>query len=109
MNPILSTEQNFSQFSFAKKTISVSVSAAHLTKVLLCLLICLWSQQWFHYDGASGKSEFLNGNLAIPLQPWTGPYGSRRLRFPEFLDNRYMKVLRLSALRTGQLYPKRYP
>jgi hypothetical protein len=21
---------------------------------------------------------------AIPLQPWTGPYGSRRLRLPDF-------------------------
>ena len=24
----------------------------------------------------------------------------------EFLDNRHMKVVRLSALRTGRLYPK---
>jgi hypothetical protein len=29
--------------------------------------------------------------------------GSRRLRFPEFLDSRHMKVLRLLALRTGRL------
>jgi hypothetical protein len=25
---------------------------------------------------------------------------------PEFLDNRHMKVVRLSALRTGRLYPQ---
>jgi hypothetical protein len=25
--------------------------------------------------------------LAIPLQAWTDPEGSRSLRFPEFLDN----------------------
>ena len=43
----------------------------------------------------------------IPLQAWTGPYGSRRLRFLEFLDNRHMKVARLSALRTGRLYLQR--
>ena len=36
---------------------------------------------------------------AFPLQVWTGPWGSRRLRLPEFLDNRHMKVVRLSALR----------
>jgi len=41
---------------------------------------------------------------AIPLQVWTGPEGSRRLRFPDTIDSRYMKVVRLSALRTGRLY-----
>jgi hypothetical protein len=30
---------------------------------------------------------------AIPLQAWTGPEGSRRLRLQEFLDNRNMKVV----------------
>ena len=35
-----------------------------------------------------------------------GPQGSRRLSPPEFLDNRHIKVVRLSALRTGRLYPK---
>jgi hypothetical protein len=39
---------------------------------------------------------------AIPLQAWTGPEGSRRLRFPIFQDNWHKKV-RL-ALRTGRLY-----
>jgi hypothetical protein len=42
---------------------------------------------------------------AIPLQAWTGPLGSRIWNHPEFLDNRHMKVVRLSALRTGRLYP----
>ena len=41
---------------------------------------------------------------AIPLQAWTGPEGSRRLRLPDFKDNWYMNVVRLSALRTGRLY-----
>jgi hypothetical protein len=41
---------------------------------------------------------------AFPLQAWMCPWGSRRLRLPEFLDNRHMKVVRLSALRTGRLY-----
>jgi len=42
---------------------------------------------------------------AFPLQAWTGPYDSRRLRLPEFLDSRHMKVEILSALSTGRLYP----
>jgi hypothetical protein len=35
---------------------------------------------------------------AIPLQTWTGPEA------PRFQDSRQMKVVRLSALRTGRLY-----
>jgi len=38
------------------------------------------------------------------IQAWTGPEGSRRLKRPEFLDNQHIKVVRLSALRTGRLY-----
>jgi hypothetical protein len=30
--------------------------------------------------------------IATPIQAWTGPEGSRRLRDPEFRDNRYKKV-----------------
>ena len=42
----------------------------------------------------------------MPLKAWTGPEGSRRLRFPDFQDNRHMKVVRSSALRTARLYPQ---
>ena len=33
---------------------------------------------------ASPNLSFSNVIKAIPLQPWTGPEGSRRLRFPDF-------------------------
>jgi hypothetical protein len=33
------------------------------------------------------------------------PLGFQEVKAPEFLDNRYLKVVRLSALRTGRLYP----
>lgn len=32
---------------------------------------------------------------------------SRRLRLPRFLENRHMKVSRLSAIFTGRLYPQK--
>jgi len=35
---------------------------------------------------------------AVPLQAWSGPEGSRKLR--------HRMVVRLSALRTGRLYPQ---
>ena len=57
-------------------------------------------------EGAYLGGEYKKGKgKVIPLQAWTGPEGSRRLRLPDFQDNRHMKVVRLSALRTGRLYP----
>jgi len=41
---------------------------------------------------------------AVPLQAWTGPEGSRRLRFPDFKTVGTWKVVGLSALCTGCLY-----
>jgi len=41
-----------------------------------------------------------------PIQACRGPEGSRRLRLPEFLDSRHMKVVSLSALGTGHFYPQ---
>jgi len=39
---------------------------------------------------------------ANPEHTWRGPEGSRRLRFPDFkATGTHMKVVRLSALRTG--------
>ena len=41
------------------------------------------------------------------IQAWTGPEGSRGLRLLEYLDSQHIKVVRLSALRTGRLYTPR--
>ena len=43
---------------------------------------------------------------AIPLQAWTGPEGSRRLRLSDFKTIATWKVVSLSALHTGRLYPQ---
>ena len=42
---------------------------------------------------------------AVPLQAWTGPKGSRKLRFPDFVTTA-QDGGRLSALRTDRLYPQ---
>jgi len=39
---------------------------------------------------------------AVPLQAWTGPEGSRKLRFSDFVTTA-QEGRRLSALRTGRL------
>ena len=36
------------------------------------------------------------------------PWGFQEVGAPRFQDNRHMKTVRLSALRTGRLYPKKY-
>jgi hypothetical protein len=43
---------------------------------------------------------------AIPLQVLTGPEVSRRLRLPDLKKIVTKKVAKLSALRTGRLYPQ---
>ena len=42
---------------------------------------CWWSREGDEYGGLQniGKGK------AVPLQAWTGPEGSRKLRFPDFV------------------------
>ena len=42
---------------------------------------------------------------AVLLQAWSGPEGSRKLRFPDFVTTA-QDAGRLSALLTGRLYPQ---
>ena len=75
----------------------------------------------FYYINMTNMSSNEVKGKALPLQVWTGPEGSRRLRLPDFKtigtwfqeaeaprfqDNWHMKVVRLSALRTCRLYPQ---
>ena len=42
----------------------------------------------------------------VPLQAGCGPEGSRRFRLQDFHDIQHMRVVSLSASRTGRLYPQ---
>ena len=57
---------------------------------------------------SSGRRYFVEETVkyiqSVPLQAWSGPEGSRKLRFPDFMTT--AKVVRLSALRTGRIYPQ---
>ena len=56
-------------------------------------------------DSREGDANCLCKCKAAPLQAWTGPEGSRKLRFPDFVTTA-QDGDRLSALRTGHLYPQ---
>ena len=50
----------------------------------------------------------IKGKGKVYSNPITGldrPRGFQEVEAPRFQDNRHMKVVRLSALRTGRLYP----
>jgi len=51
------------------------------------------------YVNRKGKGK----GKAVPEQAWTGPEGSRKLRFPDFVT-KAQDGGRLSALCTGHLY-----
>jgi len=49
-----------------------------------------------------GRNVVMWRNLITGLDR---PWGLQEVEAPRFHDNRHMKVVRLSALRTGRLYP----
>ena len=51
-------------------------------------------------DKIQGKGK------VVPLQAWSDPEGSRKLRFPDFVTTA-QDGGRLSALRTAHFYPKK--
>jgi hypothetical protein len=60
------------------------------------LVLAHWPVQISHSAYSEGK--------AVPLQAWTGPEGSRKLRFPDFVTTA-QDGGRLSALSTGRFLP----
>jgi len=57
-----------------------------------------------NYNNQIGLRDMCKGK-AVPLQAWSGPEDSRKLRFPDFVTTA-QDGGRLSALRTDRLYPQ---
>jgi hypothetical protein len=52
------------------------------------------------------KVQYICKKIHFPASGLDRPLGFQEVETQEFLDNRHMKVVRLSALRTGRLYPQ---
>ena len=70
-------------------------------------LIPAVSTTWIHWIASLLYSIYKKGwgSKVIPVQAWTWPEVTRRLRLPDF-KNQHTKVVRLSALNSGHFYPK---
>jgi len=66
-------------------------------------LLIVWGKLGVEINGASGPVK----GKAVLLKAWTGPECSRKLRLPDFMTTA-QDGGRLSALRTGRLYPRKY-
>ena len=83
----------------------------------LCLIVCP-IHEWrlfpvFQYTNSCLKCVqnnktciTLSGCKSNPITGLDRPWGFQEAKAPRFQDNRHMKVTRLSALRTGHLYPQ---
>jgi len=50
-----------------------------------CMILTLIKMTVIHFVGTGNfETTYSNKSKAIPLQVWTGPEGSRRLRLPDF-------------------------
>ena len=76
--------------------------ARTFTKVIT---IFLSQQNYKSPDNFHNHHKMYCKGKAVPLQAWSGPEGSRKLRFPDFVTTA-QDGSRLSALRTGHLYPQ---
>ena len=61
----------------------------------------------WHVTGCTLTYRVDSVGTVIPISAWLDLEDSRRLRLPEFPQNRHMKMTKLTALRTSRLFPPR--
>jgi hypothetical protein len=84
-----------------------SSNYAHFRAVMACrrtvFVLNNVTELMTYQSSCSGRSSFLQVKVKQPLyRPWE----LQELKTPRFQDSRQMKVVRLSVLRTGRLYPQ---
>jgi hypothetical protein len=80
--------------------------------ILLIVIVIHTARKAVHNYGSdaipkqAGCKHYTGRNKSFPATGLDKPLEFQEVEAPEFLDNRHMKVVRLSALRTGRLYPQ---
>jgi len=93
------------------RQIFACIVSKHLLLLLVQQTISPSAQrEWAYTQLATRPSPHSKPNVkgkgkVVPLQAWTGPEGSRKVRFPDFVK-RAQDGSKLSALGTARLYPQ---
>ena len=86
--------------AFPFKTSFLYMETSFYKALLVRFLSSDVGQRWTtHIATIKGKG--------ISLQAWRSPQGFPEFEAPRLQDSQYLQVVRLSALRTGRLYPPR--
>ena len=104
--PWLRQGKKYRNFSLVYKSIVLpsSSSSSSPSSLSLSVFYLYWNSRIVEKDSRCPLQSRCKGK-GVPLQVWTGPEGSRKLRFPDFLTTA-QDGGRLLALRTGRLYPQ---
>jgi len=76
----------------------------------LTLILLTWRKWWAPNNASKQQMGFNSGfkGLSNPITGLDRPWGFQEVEAPRFQYNRHLKVVRLSAIRVGRLYPKKY-
>ena len=100
-------QKNFFSFPEVKNTIPVRSDILFLLIDSTPFKPSKISSGLDHYKGPNTCKQKQSKGKAIPITGLDMPWGFQEVEASRFQDNRYMKVVRLSALRTDRLYPPR--
>jgi hypothetical protein len=71
----------YSQIIFINDNHGSTVSDIYIAKVIATCFGCYFS----HFQASSRLVQVKGKGKAVPLQAWSGPEGSRKLRFPDYM------------------------
>jgi hypothetical protein len=99
----MGTEPTFRGYSARGVALTTNPDlASRLKKIRTISLLPLWDCM----TCSVVKFTFTFKKKSFPATGLDRPLGFKKVEAPEFLHNRHMKVVRLSVLRTGRLYPQ---
>lgn len=107
--PVFSQNPQQFQDTFNNSSRTFHITGAHRRH--LNIFVEIWNIFWCIFKSTTqGTTEYCKSEFHLcifidNLLAWSGPCGLRKLRLPEFVDNRRMKVEMSSILDTGHLYP----